>query len=56
MDLFGGDQEALENFIECLNPTELSIIRMHQNDMPKIRALIIKVQRDVDETAKSLAM
>jgi hypothetical protein len=55
--LFNGDEEALEDFIECLNPKELSIIqRIQDGDADQLRVFVMQIQQDVDETAKSLAM
>ena len=54
--LFNNDKEALEDFLECRSPKEISIILMYQNNAPKLRAFIEEIQQDIDDSAKDLAM
>ena len=50
-----GDEEGVSDFLESLNPKELSIIQKHNN--PRIiKTLFLRVRDDVDQTAKDLAM
>jgi len=50
-----GDEEGVSDFIESLNPKELSIMKRHNN--PRIiKRLYLRVRNDIDQTAKDLAI
>ncbi len=50
------DPEAIEGFMDSLSKHELSIMNECQHDYHKLRELKDRVEFDLDNTAKQLAM
>ncbi len=53
---FGGDLDALGDFLENLHPDEHSIIAHKGKDLKALKALKMRADQDVDNSAKALAI
>jgi hypothetical protein len=53
---FGGDVDALGDFLDNLHEDECSIIAQHGKNLPMLKALKQRADHDVHNTAKDLAM
>jgi len=53
---FGGDSDALGDFLDNLHDDECGIIAQHGRDLLKLRRIKARADHDVENTAKDLAI
>ena len=56
LEVFSDDPEEIENFLDCLDENELSIIKGRKNDKDFVREFRRQIEHDVATSAKALEM